>query len=309
MNTKISIIIRCYNEGKYLDRLLKSIKSQTYKNHETIIVDSESTDDTVKIIQNYDINYIKIKKTDFTFGYALNVGCKLATGEIFVIISAHAYPLNQFWLEKLVKPFIDEKVAVVYGKQRGNYCNKFSEHMIFQAWFPETNNRAENNPFCNNAHCSIRKSCWQKYLYDEKISGLEDIALATKFVQDGYFVQYNSDAILIHIHEKKTGQIYHRYFREAQAIKQVMPFMEYSIFDFVVHLLSNIFIDIVQAIKEKVFFKNLIDIVQMRFLQFYGTYIGYRTSPNKRKERILKKIFYNPPSIKKLSLYEHLARK
>ena len=49
----VSVIIPTYNAEKYLDRCLKSIKDQTYKNYEIIVVDNNSRDNTKKIAKKY----------------------------------------------------------------------------------------------------------------------------------------------------------------------------------------------------------------------------------------------------------------
>ena len=50
---KVSIIIRTFNESQYIEELLMSIRSQTISDTEIIIVDSESTDNTVQIASKY----------------------------------------------------------------------------------------------------------------------------------------------------------------------------------------------------------------------------------------------------------------
>jgi len=51
-NTKISIIINCYNGEKYLKETLESVKSQTFKNFEVIFWDNKSTDRSKEIFEN-----------------------------------------------------------------------------------------------------------------------------------------------------------------------------------------------------------------------------------------------------------------
>ena len=48
---KVSIITTSYNSSKTIEETITSVQSQTYKNVEHIIVDGNSTDDTLKIIQ------------------------------------------------------------------------------------------------------------------------------------------------------------------------------------------------------------------------------------------------------------------
>ncbi len=50
---KVSILLPCYNAGKYLDQCLESIHQQSYKDFELIIVDDGSTDQTSEILSNW----------------------------------------------------------------------------------------------------------------------------------------------------------------------------------------------------------------------------------------------------------------
>lgn len=68
---KISIIIPVYNAEKTIERLIKTIQSQTYKNYELILINDGSTDKTKEILEKYksdnvnnniSIRYIRIIK-------------------------------------------------------------------------------------------------------------------------------------------------------------------------------------------------------------------------------------------------------
>ena len=66
MDYKISVVIRTYNEEKHIGEVLKSLNKQTYSNFEVIILDSQSTDNTIKIAQNYDVRIEQIEKKEST---------------------------------------------------------------------------------------------------------------------------------------------------------------------------------------------------------------------------------------------------
>lgn len=101
MKPVCSIVIRAYNEGKHITRLLDGIKHQSIQEVQVIVVDSGSTDQTVEIAQQYVAQVKKIKPHDFTFGRSLNMGIKSTQADIVVIASAHVYPVYPDWLEKI----------------------------------------------------------------------------------------------------------------------------------------------------------------------------------------------------------------
>ncbi len=69
-----SIVVRAYNEEKYIGRLLEGIRQQTVKDVEIILVDSGSTDLTVEIAEKYGAKIVHIPSAEFTFGRSLNFG-------------------------------------------------------------------------------------------------------------------------------------------------------------------------------------------------------------------------------------------
>jgi glycosyltransferase involved in cell wall biosynthesis len=113
------VVIRGYNEGQHIGRLLSGIVHQTVSDVEIILVDSGSTDATLSIAARYPIKILSISPEEFSFGRALNLGCRAASNEFIVIASAHVYPVHQDLLERLLAPFAEPQVALVYGKQRG----------------------------------------------------------------------------------------------------------------------------------------------------------------------------------------------
>lgn len=73
MDYKISVVIRTYNEEKHIGEVLKSLNKQTYSNFEVIILDSQSTDNTIKIAQNYDVRIEQIEKKEFNYSCLIMV--------------------------------------------------------------------------------------------------------------------------------------------------------------------------------------------------------------------------------------------
>ncbi len=289
---RLSIVIRCYNEEQHIGRLLSGIIEQTIKDVEIILVDSGSTDATLSIASNYPVKIIQIKPEDFSFGYSLNIGCQAAQGDIIAIASAHVYPVYKDWLENLIEPFVDPKVALVYGKQRGNETTKYSEHQVFAKWFQDNSNLNQKHPFCNNANAAIRRSLWQQIQYDETLTGLEDLDWARRVMSLGYKIAYVADAEIVHVHNEKLQQIYNRYRREAIALKRIFPEEHFHIWDFLRLLTTNIVSDYYHAWHDRLLRKNILEIPAFRLMQFWGTYQGFRQKNPVTSQ--LKQTFYYP---------------
>jgi glycosyltransferase involved in cell wall biosynthesis len=271
-----SIVIRAFNEEKHVGRLLEGIRRQTLKDVEIILVDSGSTDATVSIAESFGARIVRIASNEFTFGRSLNFGVRAATREFVVIASAHVYPVYPDWLESLLSPFEDEKVALTYGKQRGPDSAKFSEQQIFHQWYPDASNLNQPTVFCNNANAAIRKSLWEKNPYDETLTGLEDLAWGKWAKEQGYKIVYLAEAEIMHVHDETPRGVYNRYRREAMAFKKIYPESHFNVYDFVRLTLTNIFSDLWHAVRERMLLKNFASIFWFRIMQFHGTRMGHR---------------------------------
>ena len=271
-----SIIIRAYNEEKHIGRLLDGIHHQTLKDVEIILVDSGSTDQTVSLAESFGARIVRIASDEFTFGRSLNLGIRAASHGLIIIASAHVYPVYQDWLESLLRPFEDERVALTYGKQRGPDSAKYSEQQIFHQWYPDVSKPKQETAFCNNANAAIRKNLWERNSYDEILTGLEDLAWAKWAKEQGYDIAYVAEAEVIHIHNETPRGVFNRYRREAMAFKKIYPESHFNVYDFVRLTAMNILSDLWHAAREHVLLKNIASIFWFRFMQFHGTRMGYR---------------------------------
>ena len=291
-----SIIIRAYNEEKHIGRLLTGIMQQRMDDLEIILVDSGSTDSTIEIASKFPVKVIQIHPEEFTFGRSLNLGISHARGEYIVMASAHVYPVFPDWLERLVEPFSDKQVGLTYGKQRGNSTSKFSEHQIFARWYPDQSYLKKMDPFCNNANAAIRRTLWEQHAYDETLTGLEDLEWARWAMEQGYVLSYIAEAEVVHVHDEKPRDVYNRYRREAIAFKRLFPDERFSVWDFTRLVISNLVSDFWHAIREGVFTRHAGSILWFRWMQFWGTYQGFRHSGPLTWQ--LRQTFYYPHELR-----------
>ena len=86
---KFSIIVPVYNTEKYLKRCLDSIKSQSFKDYEVIIVNDGSTDNSSDIISKYP--YKVINQENQGLSMARNNGVKASSGEYLIFLDSDDY--------------------------------------------------------------------------------------------------------------------------------------------------------------------------------------------------------------------------
>jgi glycosyltransferase involved in cell wall biosynthesis len=84
----VSIVIPTKNEAGFLEKLLESIKNQSYKNIEVIVVDYKSDDGTVQIARSFGARVIEVSRKGV--GYATHVGFENAKGDIIIRTDADA---------------------------------------------------------------------------------------------------------------------------------------------------------------------------------------------------------------------------
>lgn len=111
---KISVITVCYNAVDSIQGTLESIKNQTYKNIETIIIDGGSTDGTQQIIKKYSPNYY-VSEADSGIYNAMNKGIKAATGDILFFLNADDSLYSNDVLKNVAKEFENSKAKIVFG--------------------------------------------------------------------------------------------------------------------------------------------------------------------------------------------------
>ena len=273
----ISIIIRTLNEERYLGELLTSIESQLIDNFdvEVVIVDSGSTDQTLVIAELHKCNIVRIKPTDFTFGYALNLGCEHANGEYLVIVSGHCIPKDKMWLQNLIMPLMSGKAVYSYGRQLPGEVTKFSEKRVFDKYFPEISAIPQLHSYVNNANAAILKETWLLHQFHETLTGLEDIELATRLQEQELNIAYVAEAAVYHLHDETWTQVERRYYREAMALQEFSPNLRMGPIMAVYFAVTAIVGDMTSLFKSgKYSVSDLTKILKYRWHQFLGSWRG-----------------------------------
>lgn len=271
----VSLVVRTYNEERYLDRVLAAARSCGPLLTEIVVVDSGSSDATLDIAKAHRAKIVCIEKAEFSFGRSLNLGCAAAKGEVVVFLSGHCIPADENWLKSLLQPFSDPQVAGVYGRQIGGEGTKFGEARVFEKYYPMAG-PSQGPAFCNNANAALRRSIWNRFKFDEQLTGLEDIALGKKLTEAGFRIAYAPEASVMHLHHESWAQVRRRYEREAIALRHINPGLHLSLAEAGACFVSACFFDLRAAIKTRGGLTRLPEIVLYRLHQFAGSWRGSR---------------------------------
>lgn len=120
---KISLITVTYNSAKTLEDTINSVLKQNYNNIEYIIIDGNSSDNTVDIIKKYEPHFNDrmqwISEPDNGLYDAMNKGIKIASGDVVGIINSDDFYHRTDIIQRVIDSFVKDKdLQVVFGDVR-----------------------------------------------------------------------------------------------------------------------------------------------------------------------------------------------
>lgn len=195
----ISIIIRTKNEERWITACLHAVFSQRHRDFEVILVDNESTDRTVEKAKQFRLAKV-VTCTDYRPGKALNAGIREAHGEFIVCLSGHCIPVNEHWLEHLLRNFEDAGVAGVYGRQEPMAFTPDTDKRDLVLLFGMDRKVQRKDSFFHNANSMIRRALWEQVPFDEQVTNIEDRVWAQQMLQRGHTIVYEPEASVYHYH-------------------------------------------------------------------------------------------------------------
>jgi len=130
---KVSIITAVFNGEQTVGQTITSIKGQTYKNIEHIIIDGNSVDNTLDVIKSH--NYPKLRilsAPDQGIYHALNKGIMLSTGDIIGFVHSDDFLCNKNAIKKIVQAFSMTHTLAVYSDL--DYVAQSDPSKIIRHW-------------------------------------------------------------------------------------------------------------------------------------------------------------------------------
>ena len=134
---KISIITATYNSEVTLSSCMTSVLQQSYQNIEYVIIDGNSTDETLELVKQHQLKFPQIEfkilsEPDSGIYDALNKGVQLATGQVIGFVHSDDILADNQIISKLANQFDKENVDGVYGDLQ--YVDKNNIGKIIRYW-------------------------------------------------------------------------------------------------------------------------------------------------------------------------------
>ncbi|MBI4930789.1 MAG: glycosyltransferase [Bacteroidetes bacterium] len=181
---KVSIITVCYNAETTIESAIQSVLQQSYSDIEYIIVDGNSTDKTISIIEKYKNRISKlIVEKDSGMYFAINKGIKSASGDVVGILNADDFYVNEKIISLIVKEFQLKQTDCVYGDLQ--YVAKDNSQTIFRYWKSQPYNPKLFLKGWMPPHPTffVRRNCYEKFgLFNTSFSIAADYELMLRFL-------------------------------------------------------------------------------------------------------------------------------
>jgi len=135
-NISVSVIICAKNEAENLKAFLPFIINQDYPSFEIVLINDDSVDDTLDVIEgfaskNSNIKIVNIQNNETFKGkkkYALTLGIKAASHNFFLFTDADCKPMSKHWIKEMTSSFSKQKTIVLgygrYAKIEKSFLNK-----------------------------------------------------------------------------------------------------------------------------------------------------------------------------------------
>lgn len=254
----VSIIIPVYGVEKYLEKCVKSVIKQSYKNLEILLIDDGSKDKSGKICDELSENDIRIKvyhKKNGGLSDARNYGLKHATGEYIMFVDSDDY-ININMVKKMIAiansynldivmcdfSIVNENDKIKLKKEPQSSFKIYNKNQLFKLW------NTDMYLICNLAWNKLyRKELFDKIkfpvgkIHEDEFTVYKIVYLSKKigYIPESLYYYYQQESSIMHnLNEKRLNLL--------EALKERIEFsnnISNSFYKETVEIYMNVIID------------------------------------------------------------------
>jgi glycosyltransferase involved in cell wall biosynthesis len=238
IDKKISVIIPTRNAGAEFPLLLRKLKAQKgIRECEIILVDSGSSDDTIRVGEKEGATVIEIAPETFNHGSSRNKGAERANGDFLLFTVQDALPMTEQWLWELANVLVkNDVVAVSCAEFPRSDCDLFYRLLLwshyrqlhldqdrFLAWDEScaSDLGLRANSSISDLAALIRQDVFRKYKYHEGFA--EDLELGKRLIKDGHRIGFLYSTRVLHSHNRPAFYFLKRGYADARFRDELFP--------------------------------------------------------------------------------------
>ncbi len=277
MEILVSIIVPTFNEENQIIFLLKSLLTQKFsQKYEIIIVDNESTDNTIKVIKEFKnknkIMNIKVITSIGKLGKVRNDGILKSSGRFVAFIDADEIA-DPNWLIELMKKTngYDGVLGSINSMNTNkNFITKFFDLTLIDR--KKFLNKQTKIKIFGTGNLLINQKVFKKGLiFDENFPTAEDGDFSYRFYKKGYKIIFNEKARIFHKVPETIKQFY--FFNKKMAISNLLIFLKHRDYFSFLKLIMTIFYFISPNFIKVYKKNNNISLIQFIFLGLISFFI------------------------------------
>lgn len=223
---QVSVVIKTYDNSHRVVRdiptlkqllvvTLQMLEKQTFLPSEVLVVDSSAGDGIAEALQQYGpvqafpLRHVPLVMECFSYCHAMNVGVQEATGEIVASLSGDATPANERWLEALIAPLENPKVAGAFSRHipRPGVPIAWAERLrLWWRYRSKATSLRQTDHVFSNASSAFRRALALEIPFDETLTEIEDYAWAGAVQQRGYWIAYAGASEVYHSHVSSSAK-------------------------------------------------------------------------------------------------------
>lgn len=221
---KVGIVIPTYQAGAGFEHLLAELAEQTYQPQYRLVMDSESTDNTVQVAKQAGWQTYIVAKKDFSHGrtrqQALTILQEQSALDFIIYMTQDVRIPARDSLEKLLLSFADHEVAGAYGRQLPHKGASIYAAVDREFNYPavsrvksmaDVKTLGIKTAFCSNSFAAYRVTNLVGQGGFSSVDICEDVEMAGRFLLQGKKIAYVAEAEVHHSHEPNLTSQWRRY--------------------------------------------------------------------------------------------------